>query len=79
MDHSGMAVCLWRPCLLYVVFLLNHLALDTLVGGLTPIRVATDGQRPGIWPLIQFCWFKLVLYSVEHSFPSTDSPKKIGC
>jgi hypothetical protein len=34
MDHSGMAACLCLLCLLYVVFLLNHLALDALAGGL---------------------------------------------
>jgi hypothetical protein len=61
-----------------VVFLLNHLASDAALGGLvTPIKVAT-GQHPGISPLLQFCWFELVLYYVDYSFAS-DSPEKYGC
>jgi hypothetical protein len=76
MDRTGTQSHFWLLCLLYVVFLLNHLAFDAL-GGLTPIEVAT-GQRPDISALLQFCWFEPVLYSVDHSF-ATDSPEKAGC
>jgi hypothetical protein len=59
-----------------VVYLLNHLSSDVL-GGLTPLEIAT-GQRPDISaPLLQFHWFEPVLYSVDHYFAS-DSPEKSG-
>jgi hypothetical protein len=43
MDCTGTQVSFWLLCLLYVVFLLNHLASDAL-DGLTPIEAAT-GQH----------------------------------
>ncbi len=75
MDRTGTQAHFWLLCLLYVVFLLNHLASDAL-GGLTPLEVAT-GQRPDISALLQFRWFEPVLYSVDHKFAS-DSPEKSG-
>jgi hypothetical protein len=75
MDRTGTQAHFWLLCLLYVVFLLNHLASDAL-GGLTPIEVAT-GQRPDISALLQFRWFEPVLYSVDHSF-AKDSPEQAG-
>jgi hypothetical protein len=75
MDRTGTQARFWLLCLLYVVFLLNHLSSDAL-GGLTPIEIAT-GQRPDISALLQFRWFEPVLYSVDHSFAS-DSPEKSG-
>ena len=41
----------WFMCLLYVVYLLNHLANDTL-GGITPIQ-ACFGTTPDMSPLPQ--------------------------
>jgi hypothetical protein len=76
MDRTGTQARFWLLCLLYVVFLLNHLSSDAL-GGLTPIEIAT-GQRPDISALLQFRWFEPVLYSVDHSFAS-NSPEKSGC
>jgi hypothetical protein len=76
MDRTGTQASFWLLCLLYVVFLLNHLASDAL-GGLTPIEVAT-GQHPDISALLQFRWFEPVLYYVDHSF-AADSPEKSGC
>jgi hypothetical protein len=74
-DHTGMAAaCFWLLCLLFVDFLLKHLALDA-IGGLTPIKVMT-GQRPDASPLLQFCWFAPILYYAKHSFVLTDSPEK---
>jgi hypothetical protein len=35
------------------------------------------GKPEDIPPLLQFCWFEPVLYSIDHSFVS-DSPKKSG-
>jgi hypothetical protein len=51
MVRTGTQPNFWLLCLLYVVFLLNHLASDAL-GGLTPIEVPA-GQRPGISTLLQ--------------------------
>jgi hypothetical protein len=76
MDRTGTQARFWLLCLLYVVFLLNHLSSDAL-GGLTPIEIAT-GQRPDISALLQYRWFEPVLYPVEHSFAS-DSPEKSRC
>jgi hypothetical protein len=76
MDRTGTQASFWLLCLLYVVFLLNHLA-SVALGGLTLIGIAT-GQRPDISALLQFRLFEPVLYSVDHSFPS-DSPEKYGC
>jgi hypothetical protein len=75
MDRTGTQARFWLLCLLYVVYLLNHLSSDVL-GGLTPIEIAT-GQCPDISALLQFRWFEPVLYSVNHSFAS-DSPEKSG-
>ncbi len=75
MDRTGTKPTYWLLCLLYVVYLMNHLASDVL-GGLTPIEVAT-GQRPDISALLQFRWFEPVLYSVDHTF-AADSPESSG-
>jgi hypothetical protein len=75
MDRTGTQARFWLLCLLYMVFLLNHLSSDAL-GGLTPIEIAI-GQRPDISALLQFRWFEPVLYSVDHFFAS-DSPEKSG-
>ncbi len=75
MDRTGTKATYWLLCLLYVVYLMNHLASDVLCG-LTPIEVAT-GQRPDISALLQFRWFEPVLYSVDHTF-AADSPESSG-
>jgi hypothetical protein len=76
MDCTGTQASFWLLCLLYVVFLLNHLASDAL-GGLSPIEVAT-GQHPDISAPLQFWWFEPVLYSVDHHSFASDSPEKSG-
>jgi hypothetical protein len=66
MDHTGTQAHFWLLCLLYVVFLLNHLASDNL-GGLTPPEVAT-GQRPDISALLKFlCSNRFSTPSITHS------------
>ena len=59
MDRTGTSAKFWLLCLLYVVYLLNHMASGA-IGRLTPVEVAT-GQRPGISALLQFRWFEPVL------------------
>jgi hypothetical protein len=76
MDRTGTQARFWLLCLLYVVFILNHLSSDAL-GGLTPIEIAT-GQRPDISALLQVRWFEPVLYSIDHSFAS-NSLENSGC
>jgi hypothetical protein len=74
MDRTGTPAKLWLLCLLYVVFLMNHLSSPAL-DGLTPIEKAT-GQRPDISPLLNFHWYEEVLYADEaHSFPSQSREK----
>jgi hypothetical protein len=74
MDRTGTPAILWLLCLLYVVFLMNHLS-SPILDGLTPIEKAT-GQRPDISPLLNFHWYEEVLYHDEdHSFPSQSREK----
>jgi hypothetical protein len=77
MDRTGTPAKLWLLCLLYVVFLMNHLASSSL-DGVTPMEKAT-GQRLDTSPLLNFHWYEPVLYADEaHSFPS-ESYEKSGC
>jgi hypothetical protein len=52
MDLTGTPAQYWLLAIYYVVFLLNHMAVESLQWE-TPIRVAT-GQRPDISALLQF-------------------------
>jgi hypothetical protein len=74
MDRTWTQARLWLLCLLYVIFLLNHLTSDT-IGGLTLLKVAA-GQCPDILALFQFAGSSCP-YSIDHSFPS-DSLKQSG-
>ena len=61
--------------MLYVVYLLNHIAVKGL-GWRTPIEVAT-GETPDISNLMQFHWYKKVYYhDPVASFP--ESKEKLG-
>jgi hypothetical protein len=74
MDCTGTPAKLWLLCLLYVIFLMNHLS-SLALDGLTPIQKAT-GQQLDILPLLKFHWYEEVLYATEdHSFPSKSCEK----
>ena len=66
---------MWLLCLLYVVYLQNHLAVESL-GWKTPLEVAT-GQQPDVSALLQFRWWEPVYYSAPRTFPD-ESREKLG-
>ena len=76
MDRTGAPVFLWLLCLLYVVYLLNWVAMDAL-GGRTPIEVAL-GETPDISALLQFDFYKPVLYHDPEGSSFPDTTKKPG-
>ena len=70
MDCPGAPSKTWFLCLLYVVFLLIHTALEAPAWQ-TPIK-SCFGHTPDLLPLLQFKFYKLVYY-LDHkaSFPKT--------
>jgi hypothetical protein len=73
MDRTGTPSSFWLLCLLFVIFLMNHMASDAL-DGLTPIEKAT-GVKADISPLLQFHWWEPVFYQADHGFPSSSREK----
>ena len=70
MDHTGTPAEYWLLCLLYVIYLYNHMA-NIQLGGMTPIEKA-HGYKPDISALLNYRWYQKVIY-LEHderSFPS---------
>jgi hypothetical protein len=54
LDCTGTPAAFWLLAMLYVVKLMNHLAVASL-DWKTPLEVA-HGQKPDILPFLQFCW-----------------------
>ena len=77
LDQSGAKPYAWLLCLLYVVYIMNHLAIASL-NGRTPLEALT-GMMPDISPLLcGFTFWEPVYYSIDnHSFPS-ESQEKLG-
>jgi hypothetical protein len=75
MDKTGTPSKMWLLCLFYTVYLLNHLATDSL-DWKTPIEVAT-GQKPDVSALLPFRWWEPVYYNAYSGFPS-QSREKLG-
>jgi hypothetical protein len=69
MGRTGTPSSFWLLCLLFVIFLLNNMASDSL-NGLTHIEVAT-GIKADISPLLQFHWWGPVFFQADHGFPSS--------
>jgi hypothetical protein len=70
MDQTGCPNYLWVMCSLYVVYLLNHLANESL-NWRTPIE-ACFGTTPDISALIMFAFFEKVYYlDAESPFPES--------
>ena len=75
LDRTGSPENMWFLCMLFVIYLLNHLAVKRL-DWRTPIEVAT-GETPDISNLIQFHWYERVYYyDPLASFP--ESKEKLG-
>jgi hypothetical protein len=69
MDRTGTPPAHWLLCLMFVCFVLNNLAFESLQWK-TPLFLAT-GQRNDISMLLCFVWYEPVYYKVyENSFPS---------
>jgi hypothetical protein len=76
MDRTNSPAYTWLLALLYVYFLLNHLAHAKLQYR-TPIEALT-GSTPDISILLRFHWYERIYYKVDDSdFPS-DSLEKLG-
>jgi len=78
MGRTGTPAPFWLLCLQNVIYLLNHLSVDSLQWK-TPLEDAT-GQVPDISALLQFRWWQPVYY-VTHSEPKaypSRTPEKTG-
>ena len=75
MDRTGSPPYLWLLCVLYVCFLLNHTATESLHWE-TPLKCAT-GSTPDISPLLRFHWKEPVYYMIDDSpYPSGSKEKR---
>ena len=76
MDRTGTPAKFWLLCTLFVVYLLNCCASESL-GNITPIERAT-GQRPDISALLTYHWWEPVYFhSYDNKFPSKGN-ERIG-
>jgi len=71
LNRTGAPAGAWLLCALYVIFLFNHLATES-IGWKTPIEVAFNTE-PDISPLLQFGFWERVVYETgadeQASFP----------
>ena len=76
MDRTGAPNNLWFYCMLYVVYLLNRVAMESL-GWRTPMELALGGT-PDLSALLQFRFYEPVYYHdpIGNKFP--DTKEKIG-
>ena len=69
LDRSGAPEYLWYMCMLYVTYLLNRVAVETL-GWRTPIEKCF-GETPDISALMQFEFYEPIFYFDQESFPNS--------
>ena len=70
MDRIGAPPKTWFLCLLYLVYLLNHTAVETL-GWRTPIKTCF-GHMPDLLSLLQFTFYEPVYFLDQDAcFPET--------
>jgi hypothetical protein len=71
LDCTGAPPNLWLLCVLFIVYLINHVSSESL-GWHTPIEAAT-GQQPDISALLVFCRYEPIYYKTYSSatFPSS--------
>jgi hypothetical protein len=74
MDRTGTPKQYWLLCMMYVIYLLNHMVNEST--GQVPVGVAL-GVVPDSSALLSHRWWEPVYYSVDNSFPST-SGEKLG-
>ena len=75
LDRFGAPASAWLLALVYVCYLLNHVASPAL-GWIPPLQ-ALYGITVDISPLCQFHFWEEVFYAVDNKFPS-ESPEKLG-
>ena len=75
MDRTNTPSDLWFLATQYAVYLLNHLAVESLKWR-TPIEVAT-GETPDISNLLQFHWYQKVYY-LDPTSPYPSPKEKVG-
>jgi hypothetical protein len=77
LDCAGTPAAYWLLAILYVINLMNHLAVASL-DWKTPLEVA-HGQKPDFSPFLQFFWWEPVYYEAPATsgFPS-NSVEKTG-
>ena len=76
MDKTGTPAKMWLLCLMYVVYLQNHLATES-IGWKTPLEAAT-GQKADVSALLQFRWWEPVYYLADARTYPTESREKLG-
>ena len=76
MDRTGTPAKMWLLCLLYVVYLHNHMATES-IGWKTPLQYK-DGQRSDVSALLLFRWWEPVYYSLESRTFPTGTREKLG-
>ena len=75
MDRTGTPAQYWIMCILYVVYLWNHIAMPSL-GNISPIEAST-GIRPDISPLLHFRWWEpIYYYDDDGGYPSQSREKR---
>ena len=72
MDWSGAPAYCWLLVLLYVCFILNHLACESL-GWKTPLQTL-NGVTPDISPILKFKFWDEVYYPVAEKLKYDDKP-----
>ena len=76
LNRTGAPASCWLLCLLYICFILNHTATESL-NWKTPMQVLT-GETSDISIIMQFVFYEKVYYSsVNTSFPS-QSTEEVG-
>lgn len=69
LDCTGAPACTWLLCIMWVIFIMNHMACAEL-GYRTPIKALT-GSTPNISAMLEFGFWDLVYYCLEdHGFLS---------
>ena len=76
MDRTGTPSKMWLLCILYVVYLHNHMSVESL-GWKTPLQ-CKDGQRSDVSALLLFRWWEPVYYSVEARTYPSGTREKLG-
>jgi hypothetical protein len=68
MDCTGTPATYWLLCLLFVVYMFNHLSTES-IGREVPLTVAYGGPTD-CSALLNCSWFEDALYTAEGSYPS---------